>query len=733
MCCVATAHDFFAGSTHLTMQAEEWGPCCPPDVLQEFLAAVAASETIVEEALFRRATFAAQRGLLPLVTATSVLDLAAHLVQISIDKCLASDDADTFTLHVTGDLGDRDATDALQAAWATTVPEAVAAVMACVRAAVQACVRRAVTHCLPTEQGMLHASPEVVRMLYGTFEFGIDRVPSWAVGAAMHALPWCPADDSVVDALGVDAHVRAQGLVRVVLYAMSLMRSDPDLVFPDTAACAGTLAGAMIAHALGDAQPYWRAVPTPEYLVARRSDAVARVLAPVVHVPRSVMTDILDAMPALMPRVGTGATDLAVTAQNVQCAMRNGALVVPLRPAPRGIPRRTQRWLKVRELFTKMVVAAYSDGDDALRALAAALCVDDDAAVTTAAHAILGSAHHLPSSRPGREWCWWQVDVQGAVAEAVQNQPSRARVVGTVALPAGGDGAPRPDASVLLAALMTAKQRSVAMPSNTVLVAFATVWRRERQRRARQREEEKEGDSGACIACGGGGGGGRVDVPLCAAHPMCGSCDAAFVESRVARYILGDGLPLQTTCCWPECKTTVFPRAIQLLPSELAAVARAAHKRVGGTPCCACGTAHTDDVCGVCGAQTCRRCGMESHPGRVCLGAANATRPHALLAAAKIQGCPNCRVPTAKDAHCNHMTCPACGVHWCWACLAVLDLNQVTEHYRSRVQCVEYSVQSEQNRMAAALERLAAGEHPDVARRAAELLQGEYAQAQSDL
>jgi len=45
-----------------------------------------------------------------------------------------------------------------------------------------------------------------------------------------------------------------------------------------------------------------------------------------------------------------------------------------------------------------------------------------------------------------------------------------------------------------------------------------------------------------------------------------------------------------------------------------------------------------------------------------------------------VKSCPNCRATIEKDDGCNHMTC-RCGYHWCWLCVAIIDPNNLTQHF----------------------------------------------------
>lgn len=109
-------------------------------------------------------------------------------------------------------------------------------------------------------------------------------------------------------------------------------------------------------------------------------------------------------------------------------------------------------------------------------------------------------------------------------------------------------------------------------------------------------------------------------------------------------------------------------------------------------------------VCGVCCSCTCVECGSMAHPGEVC-SRAYGTTPETLLSMAKQQACPGCGLPTTKQNFCNHMTCGACKVHWCWQCGAAMTTG-TDVHYRSSPQChlFSYSVTTETNRMRAYLQ-----------------------------
>ena len=47
-----------------------------------------------------------------------------------------------------------------------------------------------------------------------------------------------------------------------------------------------------------------------------------------------------------------------------------------------------------------------------------------------------------------------------------------------------------------------------------------------------------------------------------------------------------------------------------------------------------------------------------------------------------VKRCPNCKYYSEREGGCNHITCPACKVQWCWLCRDIIDyfhfLNSVT-------------------------------------------------------
>ena len=137
--------------------------------------------------------------------------------------------------------------------------------------------------------------------------------------------------------------------------------------------------------------------------------------------------------------------------------------------------------------------------------------------------------------------------------------------------------------------------------------------------------------------------------------------------------------------------------------------------------------------CARCGGHTCRQCGRHGHPGDACTCGPRAAgvRPEDLLAAAKIQHCPGCKLPTVKHLHCNHMTCQ-CTAHWCWACGQAVNPLDPGQHFSvDSPACVSYTLETEVARMRRAIHTSGAPQH--VITSALALLHDTFAQDNEDL
>jgi hypothetical protein len=223
---------------------------------------------------------------------------------------------------------------------------------------------------------------------------------------------------------------------------------------------------------------------------------------------------------------------------------------------------------------------------------------------------------------------------------------------------------------------------------------------------------------------------------LCPDHLLCVPCVRRTMQSRVVDFLTKQTPNLRRVamCQWPGCPGVPHGSLgplLHLLPEELAYVAWAAHieeeaaamwgsgsisagagsattaAEAASFPCPHCDSWQTPQAMGgnvvqclVCGGQHCVGCRGPVHSGNVCLGPLpSGGSPADLLAAAKIQFCPGCRVPEVKHKHCNHVTC-TCGVHWCWACGVLLSPETITAHYRHvSPQCLAYSPATEMERM----------------------------------
>jgi ariadne-1 len=70
-----------------------------------------------------------------------------------------------------------------------------------------------------------------------------------------------------------------------------------------------------------------------------------------------------------------------------------------------------------------------------------------------------------------------------------------------------------------------------------------------------------------------------------------------------------------------------------------------------------------------CGLKYCLKCGMETHPGNICL-----PPKKTLYLQSKewiknnTKACPRCKVPVQKDGGCSHMRCKQCYKEFCWNC-----------------------------------------------------------------
>lgn len=138
--------------------------------------------------------------------------------------------------------------------------------------------------------------------------------------------------------------------------------------------------------------------------------------------------------------------------------------------------------------------------------------------------------------------------------------------------------------------------------------------------------------------------------------------------------------------------------------------------------------------CARCGGNTCCQCGRHGHPGEPCTCGprADGVKPEDLLAAAKIQHCPGCKLPAVKNQHCNHMTCSQCPAHWCWACGGPVDPKDPGAHFATASPgCITYSLDTEVARMRRAI--VSCGAPPAVISSALTLLADTYAQGNEDL
>lgn len=56
--------------------------------------------------------------------------------------------------------------------------------------------------------------------------------------------------------------------------------------------------------------------------------------------------------------------------------------------------------------------------------------------------------------------------------------------------------------------------------------------------------------------------------------------------------------------------------------------------------------------------------------------------------------CPSCRVPIQKNRGCDHMTCKACGCHFCWRCRTSVPPGRMGEHLHMCIIPVQRSKRS---------------------------------------
>ena len=280
---------------------------------------------------------------------------------------------------------------------------------------------------------------------------------------------------------------------------------------------------------------------------------------------------------------------------------------------------------------------------------------------------------------------------------------------------------------------------------------------------------------------------------MCPTHALCTPCLTQVLEAAAQAYLASPfcawGTPAARAACRAFCDAlrckgsgcshghvvTLDPSPYAWeawLPQELAMLAASACAGAAmadimpsaasvastdGTtvvgPCSFCGAAALPDVvrnrewqpwheardgalwwCGRCGGHTCNQCGRHGHPGTACTCGPRAAgvRPEDLLAAAKIQHCPGCKLPTVKNLHCNHMTCSQCTAHWCWACGSAVDPRDPGHHFAvASPACVAYSLATEVARMRRTIQ--GSGAPPDVVACALTLLHDTFAQDADDL
>lgn len=81
-------------------------------------------------------------------------------------------------------------------------------------------------------------------------------------------------------------------------------------------------------------------------------------------------------------------------------------------------------------------------------------------------------------------------------------------------------------------------------------------------------------------------------------------------------------------------------------------------------------------ICNKCQFEFCFLCGEICHPGKKCKVEDSGFRKWA--AENTLKKCPKCRMNTEKNGGCTHVSCPKCGINWCWICGN--DLNNHEEY-----------------------------------------------------
>ena len=96
-----------------------------------------------------------------------------------------------------------------------------------------------------------------------------------------------------------------------------------------------------------------------------------------------------------------------------------------------------------------------------------------------------------------------------------------------------------------------------------------------------------------------------------------------------------------------------------------------------------------------CHASTCMECDSDMHWGVICPNIVEKKLEdfkdyvNRAMNAKTVQKCPKpgCGTKVAKNEHCNHITCPKCGTHFCYLCGANLGTSNIYGHFGDPPKC----------------------------------------------
>lgn len=243
-----------------------------------------------------------------------------------------------------------------------------------------------------------------------------------------------------------------------------------------------------------------------------------------------------------------------------------------------------------------------------------------------------------------------------------------------------------------------------------------------------------------CTACGDEN---ILSVATCG-HLLCATCGLRLACGRIASDDTDGSARAVYACPMPMCDKPLDASSFELPPvykRVMAGAARRAQRAAAALVCSACDGQEFNGegvvrMCAGCGTQMCVQCGLLAHFGVACVATCPTLCAEDALSAVKQQQCPGCRVPTTKDAKCNHMVCERCRTHWCWACGLYMSSTSVDAHFATTA-CRHsvYGITSETMRMLRGIDALlhSGKVTPEVAAQARELLEGQFVQTAEDL